>query len=203
MAACALVPSIDTMKVSMKFTSCRDTIMPIIGNASRRSSSAGLRLSIGPRTTTPSGVAPPRTVPSRPMLKLEGVEKAVRPFPSAPSARSRGQGGRGVRFPRAERRRKDDDDPDDCRRARSDGGPDHDRRARHRAPSRRVETEGRVRPGPALPLRKAHRARVPGIRRPALRHPSRRDRATERSPPRRITASSIVPTSSSRRFRTA
>src|SRR6185436_9218363 len=53
--------------------SCRDTIMPIIGKASRRSSTVGLRFSIGPPTIWRCATA--HSTFAATMLKLERVEK--------------------------------------------------------------------------------------------------------------------------------
>ena len=73
------------------------------------------------------------------------------------------------RLPRPERRGKDDDDPHDRRTAEADGGERDDRRPRSRPRAREGEGRARVHPRPAVPLREAHRRRVPALPRRALR----------------------------------
>ncbi len=110
---------------------------------------------------------------------------------------------RDPRLPGPERRGKDHDHPHDRRAAEADRRPRRDRRPRPRAGARGGEGRSRLHSRPAVPLREAHRRRVPALPRRPLRDGGRGGRGPRRASCSRSSSSWPGRTSSSRASPTA
>src|SRR5947208_3240989 len=138
-------------------------------------------------TPGPSSGSAPGSPPRRARHdSLRRVAQGIRADGRRRRPRLHDRAGTGVRLHRTQRRRQDDDHPDDDGAPRADRRQRAARRARHRPRAGGRQGDHRLPAGPSLPLRQAHRGRVPALRRRALRPRRRRARAPERRAARRV-----------------